>query len=169
MTKSVNDIRRLPILFHKSTIFALIEVSLSPREQIRLTKADLRSILASYFNILNRELQFTRGVTKTETESITHKARRFASSFCRETLTCCRMASPPHTHINKCTNSQWVATRHHSCFSSVKLKQESGRVERITEWFPRSLDLKNLAQRLHLHRRPKAASLPSCGYSEKRS
>lgn len=104
MTKRVNNIRRLPKLFYKSTTFALIEVILSLREQIKQIKAELKSILASHFKIIILELQFTGGVTKTETESIAYKPWCF-SWFCRETLTCCRMASHPYT--NKFTIHSW--------------------------------------------------------------
>lgn len=110
-----------------------MEVILWPGEQTKWTKVESRNILASYFNILTLELQLTCGVTKIKSESITYKPECVSSWFCRETLTCCRMASHTPTH-----KQVFI----HSCFSAVMSKQESSRVERITEWFSCSLDLK---------------------------
>lgn len=57
ITRSVKHIW-LPVLFHKCTIFALIEVILSPRAQSKLTKAECLGIficLTPYFNLFTSE------------------------------------------------------------------------------------------------------------------
>lgn len=133
MTKGMitRTVKHIWLLFHKCTIFALIEVLLSPKAQSKLTKAECLGIficLTPYFYLFRSELSFISGETKKKERKKQHHS--FDKFPAVDVLCVKRNMLLEWFHITKFTNSQSLGTRHNSC-SSVQLKQESSRVERI--------------------------------------